>query len=290
LRFFGENGVAALSVGAFMISFSAVFVKLSGIDPTAAGFYRMFFAFLLLLSITLYKRRFVPVDRRSVILIIVSSSFFCGDIFYWHKAILDVGPGMSTLIANFQIFFLAAFEIFVMKKKPSFLLVFSIFLAFAGLYMLIGSGWETGGGDFQRGVVYSLITAMFYAGFLITLRGAGSTAMPMNTYMSMTFVTGITGLFLLIMALITGESLVISGSKAWFSMLGLGLMCQGLGWIIITTAMRIVPLTIGGLLLLLQPALSYVWDLSLFDKPAIPMELTGAVIALAAIYLGTLKK
>ena len=45
--------------------------------------------------------------------------------------------------------------------------------------------------------------------------------------------------------------------------------------------------TEAGLALLLQPTLSFVWDVLFFARPMSAMELLGAAIALAAIYLGS---
>ena len=42
-----------------------------------------------------------------------------------------------------------------------------------------------------------------------------------------------------------------------------------------------------GLALLLQPTLSFAWDVLFFDRPMTAIELTGAGIALVAIYLGS---
>jgi drug/metabolite transporter (DMT)-like permease len=39
--------------------------------------------------------------------------------------------------------------------------------------------------------------------------------------------------------------------------------------------------------LLLQPLLASVWDVLFFHRPATPVQILGAVFALAAIYLGT---
>jgi len=41
-----------------------------------------------------------------------------------------------------------------------------------------------------------------------------------------------------------------------------------------------------GLILLLQPALAFVWDILFFGRPTRAVELVGAAITLGAIYLG----
>ncbi len=50
-------GTIQLMIGATMISFSAVFVKLAHVGPTVAGFYRMFFGGLILVFLALLGRQ-----------------------------------------------------------------------------------------------------------------------------------------------------------------------------------------------------------------------------------------
>ena len=47
--------------------------------------------------------------------------------------------------------------------------------------------------------------------------------------------------------------------------------------------------TEAGLALLLQPTLSFVWDVLFFGRPMQAIEIAGAAIALVAIYLGSRK-
>ena len=47
--------------------------------------------------------------------------------------------------------------------------------------------------------------------------------------------------------------------------------------------------SLSGLILLLQPALAFVWDVLLFQRPTTLVNWLGVVLALAAIYLGTVK-
>jgi len=48
-----------------------------------------------------------------------------------------------------------------------------------------------------------------------------------------------------------------------------------------------VPTAHIGLALLLQPTLSFVWDVVIFDRSLAQREIIGAAIAIAAIYFGS---
>ena len=56
---------------------------------------------------------------------------------------------------------------------------------------------------------------------------------------------------------------------------------------IITRALPRVSVSFAGLALLLQPALSYVWDILFFNKIVTAVSISGLGLTLAAIYLGS---
>ena len=59
-----------------------------------------------------------------------------------------------------------------------------------------------------------------------------------------------------------------------------------MGWILITNALPKIRASLSGLILLLQPALAFVWDVLFFQRPTTPVNWLGVLVALVAIYLG----
>ena len=68
-----------------------------------------------------------------------------------------------------------------------------------------------------------------------------------------------------------------------------GVLCQALGWIIISRNFHRVDASRAALILLLQPALTFAWDILFFDRKTSGLELAGALIAISAIYLGAVR-
>ena len=92
---------------------------------------------------------------------------------------------------------------------------------------------------------------------------------------------------LLVPAVIFSEaSFTIPTLASFGSLVGLALFSQTIGWILITTNLPHVVPSVAGLLLLLQPALAFVWDVLLFSRPTTLSNWTGVCIVLTAIYLG----
>ena len=60
-----------------------------------------------------------------------------------------------------------------------------------------------------------------------------------------------------------------------------------MGMLFRTSSLPHVTTTQAGIALLLQPTLSFAWDVLFFARPMSARELLGAAIALFAIYLGS---
>ena len=71
--------------------------------------------------------------------------------------------------------------------------------------------------------------------------------------------------------------------------MALGLLSQAIGWILISSALPHIRAALSGLILLLQPALAFVWDVLIFKRHTTPLNWIGVAVVLVAIYFGTLK-
>jgi len=134
------HGIHQLVAGAVMISFSAVFVKLANVGPTSSAFYRMCFGGLLLTAIALISGKKLWYGWKTLCLMIICGAFFAVDLILWHRSILFIGPGLATILANFQIFFLAGFGGIVLNEKLTTRYALSVPIGLFGLYLIMGSG------------------------------------------------------------------------------------------------------------------------------------------------------
>ncbi len=275
-------------IGAIIISFSSVMVKLADAPPDVTGFYRLFVGGLgmavILWRLGMLKRLTGHVWQWSLL----SAAFFTADFFFWHRSIGLVGVGLSTMLANFQVIILAMVSILFLKEKVTRTFLIAIPTALLGLYLMVGVSWDSFTPAYQLGVGFGLLTALAYALYLLSLKFSLSkvNADPLAMACAVALLTGFN---LGIIALIQGESFVITGTRSITALATLALVCHAGGWYLITRGIQQVRTSLVGLILLLQPTLSYVWDILFFDKPASPVELTGVGLALIAIYLGSLK-
>ncbi len=276
-----------LFAGAALISLSPVWVKLVGVSATTSGFYRVFIGGVALGLYLLVARKPLQFSRRVWQLLGLAAVFFALDLWFWHRSIIFIGPGLSTLLANFQVFILMLAGIFVLRQKPTVTQLLAIPLALFGLGMIVGLDWQSLPDDYRLGVAYGLLTALAYAGYLLTMRYSREDVEYGMPTREIAVISVVSAAILGASAMVEGQSLAIPtvGDFGW--LVAYGVLSHCLGYILIVSSLPQVSTTEAGLALLLQPTLSFVWDVVFFARPMTPTELAGAAIALGAIYLGS---
>jgi len=282
-------GTGQVLAGACMTSFSAVFVKLTHVGPTTSAFYRVFFGGIVLLLFALIARHRLRVGWRPFGLIALCGLFFALDLAIWHRSVLYIGPGLSTILANFQVFFLGVFGIFILKETPTIRYIISVPLAFYGLILIVGFNWSVLESSYKAGLLLGILTALAYSCYLITLRNLQSLYQNLSSYAVVALISIVTAFFLVIQMMTEGASYKIPDIQSWATLLAYGIMCQGLGWVLISKGIGKITASRAGLILLLQPTLTFIWDVLLFNRPTDLVDILGALMAIVAIYLGSAK-
>ncbi len=280
--------VAAMLAGAVMISFSGVWVKVAHVAPTVSAFYRVLFGGLLLLGAAAHRGEIRYHGVRHWITGMLCGLLFALDLCFYHYAVLYVGPGLGTILPNFQVFIMAGAGIFFFGERVRPLFLISIPLAFAGIFMIVGLRWPELTPTYKAGVYYGLAAAVCYAGFMLVLRKLQSDQRGLSFFYVIMMVSLATAAILGAEVVRRGDSFAIPDFQTFFALAALGLFSQCLGWIIITNALPRIRTSLSGLILLLQPSLAFVWDVLFFGRPTTLLNWIGVVVALAAIYLGTL--
>lgn len=284
-----HRAIPQILVGAFMISFSAIFVRMADVSPTSSGFYRVFFGFLFLLVIAVTKKHLCVPSLRQLSLIAFCGLAFALDLFFWHESILYIGPGLATLIGNFQVFLLAATGILFFKERLLPRFVASLPIAVLGLFLIIGFDWQQLSSTYRTGIYLALLTAVCYTVYLLSLKKVQADG-SRSAIFTLMLVSFFCSFFLGLKMIHSGDTFSIPNLKSLFALLGLGLFCQTAGWLLITEALPKVRTSLAGLILLLQPALSFLWDVLFFARPTSLVNWLGVAITLAAIYLGMTAK
>ncbi len=281
------NPTQRLFIGAALISLSPVWVKLVDVSTTTSAFWRLAFGGVVIAMYLVVARQRLQLSAHIWLILVLAAAFLSTDLWFYHRSIQYIGPGLSTLLANFQVFVMTAAGFVILRQPPSVRQLIAIPLALVGLALIVGIDWESLPVDYRRGIVFGLGAAVTYAGYLLAMRRSrrdSTTPIPTREIA----IVSIAGAAMLgATAMAEGHSLAISSGNDAVWLVCYGVLSHGVGMLFITSSLPHVTTTQAGIALLLQPTLSFVWDVLFFGRPMSAKELLGAGIALFAIYLGS---
>ncbi len=281
--------VLSMACGAALISTTSIFVRWAHVAPTVSAFYRMFFGGAMLLMLLMARRQLNRFAWADVLWLLLPALAFCADLMLWHRSIRDIGPGLATLVANFQVFIMAIVGVVFYRERLHFRFVLGVTLALIGLWLLVGVGWSSFTPQFRIGVYFGLLTGVAYAVYLLSLRQAQLRRTSLDPMRVLCLNSLLAAAMLAIAVLIENDSFAIPDAQSWAALLGLAFFGQVLGWMLIARAMPQLPASLVGLLLLLQPALSFVLDVILFGRPTGSMDWVGLALSLIGIFVGSVR-
>jgi len=277
--------------GAAAISTTSIFVKLAHVGPTMSAFYRMAFGGAMLLVGLISLGKWQRVRASDLGWLLIPGIAFAADLMLWHRSILYVGPGLATLLGNFQVFLMALAGFLIYREKLGWQFLAGVALAFVGLYLLVGLDWSRVGAQYQLGVILGVVTGVAYAAYMLSTRHAQRGGHVRLAPAQLLCVSSlICAAVLGIAAIVEGDSFALPDAQSWSSLLGLAFFGQVLGWVLLTRAMPQLPASLIGLLLLLQPALSFVFDVILFARPTSALDWIGVGLSLVGIFIGSYRK
>ena len=272
--------------GAVLISFAGVFVALSGVASAPAAFYRLVIGAAALMGFAVLRRERLRLEPRFVLYVVLAGLSFTADLVIWHLSIYRVGPGIATLLPNFQVVLMTLAGWLIWRERLTPRIAVAIGVAVVGLVVLLVEAPQAGHVRFMAGIGYGLGAAVAYTAYLLFLRLAGGSASREAPAFFIGLVSIVAAVGAGAFMMLHGDSFGVPFGMTWVWLACYGLGCQALGWLLISTGLPRVPAALAGLLLLLQPTLTFAWDHLIFGRRFTLPELAGAALALVGLYLG----
>ena len=279
-----------MTIGAALISTTSIFVRWAHIEPTASAFYRMLFGGLMLLVLLLVRRQWRMPSPRELLVLSLPALAFGIDLMMWHRSIREVGPGLATLLGNFQVFIMAGVGVVFYHERPGWRFAVGVLLALLGLWLLVGLDWGALTPAYHIGVDLGALTGVAYAVYMLSLRRAQLRSARLTPEWTLCVISLLCAMALSVAVALEQVSFAIPDAQSWLALLGLGFFGQVLGWVLIARAMPQLPASLVGLLLLLQPALSFLLDVLLFARPTAISDWIGVTLSLIGIFIASARK
>jgi drug/metabolite transporter (DMT)-like permease len=284
-----RSAILQMAIGASLLSSTSLFVVYAHTAPTVSAFYRMFFGGCMLLVWVVARGAWQSFAWRDVAWALLPALGFSADLIQWHRSILWVGPGVATLLTNFQVFLMAVVGWVFYRERPGHWFVPGMLLAMVGLWMLVGAHWSVFDAQHRLGIWLGLGSGVAYTIYLLSFRQALKTHTRLSPAQFLGLMSLLCAVMLWVFGYGEGDSFAIHGVHTWSVLLALGLFGQVLAWLLMVRAMPRLPAMLVGLLLLLQPALAFVWDVLLLGRPTTTGAWIGWALALAGILFGAMR-
>lgn len=280
-------------VGAAIIGTNGMMVRLSHTPPTVSAFWRMLLAAIVLALMVQFRHGWKRMPRSAWAWIAVSAVAFSSDLWMWHRSIMVVGPGLSTLLANAQVFFMAIAGVLVFGERLSGRFHLGLSCAFFGLWLLLGSDWATLPASYHWGVWLGLAAGIGYAAYNVGIKRAQEEVTRLHARVPVEQVLCLSSagcaLLLGLAALVEGDSFVVPDAQSAVALVVLAIFGHCLGWILISRAMQSLGAGMVGLLLLLQPVVAYLLDILVFPHTPTSRQWLGLAVSLAGIFIAGVK-
>ena len=275
--------LGALLAGATFIALSPIFVRVSEAGPTATAFWRVALA-VPALWILYWLKPAARARRYSGKwpLLLAAGLAFAGDLGFWHTSIKLTSVANSTLLANLASIFVTLAAWIFLRQRPTRVFLTGLGAALVGVTLLVHSSLEfspTGLAGDGLGVV----TAMFYAGYILAVKGLRDRGETTLHLMAVT--STVTAALLLPVALATGERMLPQSASGWWILLGLALVSHAAGQGLIAYALAHLPAAFSSVSLLFQPVMAAVFAWVLLAEPLAALQVAGGLVVLAGIYL-----
>jgi drug/metabolite transporter (DMT)-like permease len=285
----GRRPALAGALGALVIAFSAILVRLAEVSPATAAFFRCAYALPVLgLLAWIERRRYGPRPGRERMLALGAGLLFAADLVCWHYSIEAVGAGLATVLGNVQVVFVALLAWAVLGERPGSRTLVAIPIVFLGVVLISGVvGAAAYGDDPVLGVVYGLLTALSYALFLLILRhGNADLRRPAGPLFDATLSAAV---FSALAGVAIGDVDFVPDLEAQAWLVLLALSSQVLGWLLISVSLPRLPAVLTSILLMLQPVSTVFLGAVLLSEAPSAVQLSGVAIVLAGVAFATLQ-
>lgn len=283
-----RRDLRVVAAGACILGLTSILYDLSGVSPATGAFFRCIYALVPLALLALVQRRRRPGSGTTgpwMLKAVLAGIFLAVDLVLWHEAIHSIGAGLSTVLLNLQVLFVAGLGYVFLRQRITRQLVTSLPLLLVGVALVAGTRTTLAGVDPAVGVSFAVIAAGAYAVYIflmgVATRVAGRTALPMLVSTISTAVTaGLIGA-------VTGTLDLAPSLTAQGWLVLLALVSQVVGWLLVASASQRLPAGSVAASLVLQSASALVLGALLLSQIPSIVQIVGAVLILAGVAVGT---
>ncbi|WAC09408.1 DMT family transporter [Dyadobacter pollutisoli] len=273
------NPRIALIIGIISISIFPVLVKWAPVSGITSAFYRMFFGLFFLLPYLLITKKFTVPAKALWFPIFICGIIFATDIAVWNVSIHYSNATQATLLTNLSPVWVGVGTFFFLPDKPKLRFWLGTLVALTGMVVLIGLDAFTEM-RFDKGFLLAILSGVLYASYMLISK----TVLNRIDIISFMVVSmAVSSLYLLAICVFMGEPLWNFQPTIWSVFIIQGLICQLLGWLTISYAVKKMDAKRVSLSLLSQAVVTGLFAWAFIGEKITLQMILGGLIILAGI-------
>ena len=277
---YGLSGYGVLAIGVVAIAWSAIFVRWTAMPGVASAFYRMFLAALVLWPVVLFSRiKFAGLSRKALVLAVLSGVFFAGDVGLFNTAVMHTSAGSATFLANNAPLLVGLMTWAITRKIPSARFWTALAIALAGAWLIVSIDARHAASESSADLL-AVGASVCFAMYLIATERLRK---EMDTRMLVAISASASAVVLLMLAAVAHISLAVPSTKAFAAVLGLGLVCQVMGYFCLTYALGHLPATVTSVVLLAGAPLTALFAFGLFGERMTLVQIVGGAFVMVGV-------
>ena len=274
--------ISALILGSAALAFAPIFVRLSDTSPAASAFWRMALAApLLWLWVARSPQRAHAAAPTPWMLLILAGAFFAADLAALHESIRLTSVANASLELNLAPLFVTLGAWLLFRQRVSRLFLAALIITLAGAAMTIGPNVNASS-TALTGDGLGVLAGLFYACYMLTIKPVTATE---STARIMAVNTTAAAILLAPYALMSGGALLPQSGTGWLMLAGLAVMVHVVGQSLVAYGFAVLPAQLSSVNLLLQPVFAALYAWTLLGEAMTPLQMAGALVVLAGIYL-----
>lgn len=225
---------------------SYLFMKMSLAGIQEFNLIALRFGMAFILAGIVFHQRLIHADSNTI-----KYAFLLGSILFLVFASITFGLKSTTasnagFLVSLTVIFVPLLLAIFLRKMPDKRILFGVLLAFTGIsFLTLNHQLKISSGDF-----FCILGALFYALHIIV---TGKLTKDVDSITLGVVQLGFTGAWGLLFSILFETPQLPSTTETWLSVLGLGVLCSAIGFVIQTVAQKSTTPTHTGLLFSLEP-------------------------------------
>jgi drug/metabolite transporter (DMT)-like permease len=273
------NPRIALIIGIISISIFPVLVKWAPVSGITSAFYRMFFGLIFLLPYLLITKKFTVPSKDLWLPIFMCGIIFATDIAVWNVSIHYSNATQATLLTNLSPVWVGVGTFFFLPDKPKPRFWIGTLVALTGMVILIGLD-AFSEMRFDKGFLLAILSGVLYASYMLISKTVLN-RIDIISFMAVSM--AVSSLYLLLICIFMDEPLWHFQPAIWSVFVVQGLICQLLGWLTISYAVKKMDAKRVSLSLLSQAVVTGLLAWAFIGEKITLQMILGGIIILVGI-------